>query len=56
MLAAVVRLLLALVRVSRVGLADRRLPEGAGKITILRAIESAEPALPLYLALRILRL
>jgi hypothetical protein len=32
------------------------LPEGVGKTTILRAIESTEPALPLHLALRILRL
>jgi transposase InsO family protein len=55
-LAAVVRLLLAVLRVCRVRLADRRLPDGGAKTTILRAIAGAEPALPLHLILRILRL
>jgi putative transposase len=55
-LAAVVRLLLALLRVSGFSLAGRRLPEGAAKVVVLRAIEGALPVLPLALILRLLRL
>jgi putative transposase len=53
-LAATVRLLLALLRASRFRLASERLPEAATKASILRAITSALPALPLALILRIL--
>ena len=55
-LAAVVRLLLLLVRVSGFSLAGRRLPEGTAKADVLRAIESAHAILPLALILRVLRL
>jgi hypothetical protein len=55
-LAAVARLLLALLRVSGVSLASRRLPDGAAKADILRAIEGAQPFLPLALILRVLHL
>jgi putative transposase len=55
-LAAVVRLLLLLVRVSGFSLAGRRLPEGAAKADVLRTIQSAQTILPLALILRVLRL
>jgi hypothetical protein len=55
-LAAVVRLLLALLRVARFRLTDDRLPSGNDKAALLRAIASAEPALPLNRILRILHL
>lgn len=55
-LAATVRLLLALLRASGFRLAGERLPEGTTKASILRAITSALPALPLPLVLRILGL
>jgi putative transposase len=55
-LAATVRLLLALVRTSGFRLARQRLPDGKTKASILRAIASTMPALPLPLALRILGL
>jgi putative transposase len=55
-LAAVVRLLLALLRVSRFRLAGDRLPQGADKTTLLRAITDAQPALPLSSILSVLRL
>jgi putative transposase len=55
-LAAVVRLLLLLVRVSDFSLAGRRLPEGAAKADVLRTIESAQAILPLALIRRVLRL
>jgi putative transposase len=55
-LAAAVRLLLALLRASGFRLAGQRLPEGATKVSILRAITSALPALPLNLGLRIIGL
>ena len=55
-LAAVVRLLLALLRVSEFTLDGRRLPQGAAKADILRSIESARPWLALGLVLRVLRL
>ena len=55
-LAAVVRLLLALLRASGFSLAGKRLPEGQAKAGILRAITSAKPFLPLAVLLRITRL
>jgi len=55
-LAAVVRLLLVLLRVSGFTLACRRLPCGEAKADILRTIATAEPILPLGLILRVLRL
>jgi len=55
-LAATVRLLLALLRASGFRLAGKRLPEGTTKASILRAVASAELALPLNLVLRILGL
>jgi len=55
-LAAVVRLLLSLLRISGFSLASRRLPEGSPKADVLRTIESAQPILPLALILRVLRL
>ena len=55
-LAATVRLLLALVRASGFRLAGERLPEGETKASILRAVASAEPALPMRLVLRIIGL
>ena len=55
-LAAVVRLLLALLRASGFSLAGSRLPEGKAKAGILRAITSAEAFLPLAIVLRIIGL
>ena len=55
-LAATIRLLLALMRASGFRLAHQRLPEGAVKASILRAITSATNALPLAVILRILGL
>jgi len=55
-LAAVVRLLLALLRASRFTLDGNRLPEGKAKAGILRAIASAEAFLPLATALHIIGL
>jgi putative transposase len=55
-LAATVRLLLALLRASGFRLTGERLPEGETKARILRAITSAQAVLPLNLILRILGL
>jgi transposase InsO family protein len=55
-IAAVVRVLLGLLRASGFTLAGERLPEGAAKAGILRAITSATPFLPLAVILRIARL
>jgi putative transposase len=55
-LAAVVRLLLALLRVSGFSLAGQRLPQGTAKADALRTIETAQPFLSLALILRVLRL
>jgi transposase InsO family protein len=55
-LAAVVRLLLSLLRASGFSLFGERLPEGTAKAGILRAISSAQPFLPLALTLRIVQL
>ena len=56
LLAAVVRLLLALLRASGFRLDGNRLPEGDAKASILRAISSADAFLPLAIILRILGL
>ena len=55
-LAAVVRILLAMLRASGFSLAGERLPEGAAKDGILRAITSAKPLLPLAVILRMVHL
>ena len=55
-LAAVVRILLAMLRASSFTLAGERLPEGVAKAGILRAISSAVPFLPLAVILRIAHL
>jgi putative transposase len=55
-LAAVVRLLLVLIRVSGFELQQTRLPEGAAKQRILQAVRGARRALSLKAALRVLRL
>jgi transposase InsO family protein len=55
-LAVIVRLLLALLRVSGFSLACQRLPGGEAKADILRTIATAEPILPLRLILKVLRL
>src|ERR1022692_4772277 len=55
-LAATIRLLLALFRASGFRLTGERLPEGQTKASILRAITSARPVLPLNLILWIVGL
>ena len=55
-LAAVVRILLAMLRASGFTLAGERLPEGSAKAGILRAITTARPFLPLVVILRIVHL
>jgi putative transposase len=55
-LAAAIRLLLALLRASGFRLTGERLPEGDTKASILRAVVSAQPALSLRLVLRIIGL
>src|SRR5450759_4299233 len=55
-LAAVVRVLLAMLRASGFTLAGERLPEGAAKAGILRVITSAKLCLPLAVILRIVHL
>ena len=55
-LAAVVRVLLAMLRASGFTLAGERLPEGSAKAGILRAITCAIPFLPLAVILRIVHL
>ena len=55
-LAAVVRVLLAMLRASGFTLAGERLPEGSAKAGILRAITSAKAFLPLAVILRIVHL
>jgi putative transposase len=55
-LAAVVRVLLAMFRASGFTLAGERLPEGAAKAGILRAITSAKAFLPLAVILRVVHL
>jgi hypothetical protein len=55
-LAAVVRILMALLRAFGISLAGERLPECAAKTGILRAIASAKAFLPLAVILRIVHL
>ncbi len=55
-LVALLRLLVVLLKVSGFSLAHARLPEGATKISLLRAIERSRSVLPLRSALRVLRL
>ena len=55
-LAALLRLALALLRVSGFTLAAERLPEGPDKLRILRAIDQARASIPLRALLRLLRL
>ncbi len=56
LLGAIVGLLIAMLRVSKVRLDYERLPDGNSKKTLLRAIERAGKVLPLNAALRIARL
>jgi len=53
---ALFRLLVALMKVSGFSLDNSRLPEGAQKARLLRAIDLSLPVLPLRVALRLLRL
>jgi hypothetical protein len=55
-LAAVVRILLALLRAFGISLGGERLPEGVAKAGILRAITGAKPYLSLAVILRIVHL
>ncbi len=55
-LVALLRLVVVLLRVSGFSLACARLPNGAMKILLLRAIERSRSALPLRTVLRVLRL
>ena len=56
LLGAVVGLLIALLRTSKIKLDDERVPEGNAKRMLLRAIKRARKVLPLNTALRITRL
>ncbi len=56
LLGAVMGLLVAMLRVSKVQFEYERLPEGDSKRMLLRAIERASRVLPLHAALRIARL
>ena len=53
---ALFRLLVALMKVSGFSLDNSRLPEGAQKVRLLRAIDLSLSVLPLQVALRLLRL
>ena len=55
-LAALLRLVLALLRVSGFTLSGERLPDGRAKMRILRAVDRARECLPLRALLRFLRL
>ena len=55
-LTALVRLLLALVRMQGLRLGDGRMPDGDAKARILRAIDSARKALPLAAVFKVVRL
>ena len=55
-LIALLRLLVILLRLSGFSLASTRIPDGAGKLTLLRAIERSRTVLPLRVVLRVLRL
>ena len=54
-LTALLRLVLALLRTSEFSLTRKRLPEGRGKMRILRAVKRAREYLPLRAVLRFLR-
>ncbi len=56
LLGAIIGLLIAMLRVSKVRLEHERLPEGDSKRVLLRAIERAGTVLPLSAALRVARL
>ncbi len=56
MLTAVLRLVLALLRISAFKLELQRVTEGAAKKVILSAVERARRSMPLSAALRVLRL
>ncbi len=56
LLGAIIGLLIAMLRVSKVRLDHERLPEGDSKRVLLRAIERAGTVLPLSAALRVARL
>jgi putative transposase len=56
MLTAVLRLVLALLRVSGFSLERSRVPDAAAKRRLLGAVERARQAMPLSAALRVLRL
>ena len=55
-LAALLRLVVVLSKMSGFSLAHARLPDGATKISLLRAIERSRSALPLRVVLGVLRL
>jgi len=55
-LIALLRLLVVLLRLSGFSLASSRIPHGAGKYTLMRAIERSTAILPLHVVLRVLRL
>ena len=55
-LIALLRLLIVLLRLSGFSLAGTRIPNGAGKHALMRAIERSTAVLPLHIVLRVLRL
>jgi len=55
-LIALLRLLVVLLRLSGFSLAGTRIPNGAGKHTLMRAIQRSTAVLPLHIVLRVLRL
>ncbi len=55
-LAALLRLVLALLRASGFTLSRERLPDGRAKMSILRAVDRARACIPLRALLRLLRL
>ncbi len=55
-LGALLRLVVVLLKVSGFSLATARLPDGAMKVSLLRAIDRSRSVLPLQVMLRILRL
>ena len=55
-LIALLRILVVLLRLSGFSLAGTRIPNGAGKHTLMRAIERSTAVLPLRVVLRVLRL
>ena len=55
-LVAILRLLVTLLKVSGFSLARTRIPDGIGKLALLRIVERTRSALPLNMALRLLHL